>query len=969
MVFTAKVPPYKETFRLLIDTGATSNFAAKSALDRDAAAYAGLTRIDDTSSMSARLANGDTVNVEERLRVRLQFLDFNCVEELYVIDMTPKFDIILGMPWLRKHQPWIDWKSGEIGTTSHPDLTWKSIHALYTAQDAATLREKKDAIVDHLSSNPTSEGQARIPPFDVSSASKNIAVVPTADNVDSVTSQTPAPPVDSVSSPTVIAIEDSVSSPMLQSTVDAVPRPTVHTSIVSLDPIDLPTNAQELLAFQEWSPKTFDSRLQRGEVTDVCIICIDGLALHSIDTNSKVAKNQVISERLKSNPLYDILTEFKDRFPAEVPARLPKDRGIRHEIELKPGTKYCVTRQWPLPKEQVEAIDEFFRKRQLAGQVRESKSPHSSPTFCVRKASGAWRIVHAYNKLNAATVPDQTPIPRQDQLIDSMSGCSVYSSLDLTDGYYQVLMRSSDVPLTAVSTPSGMLWEWLVMPQGLTGAPATFNRVVRTVFRPLLSSVQSYFDDLFVFSKAQPPRSDMDVHREHIRQLLLKMREADLYANLEKCTFAAPEIPVLGCFISKQGVRADPNKVKAINDWPTPKSQSDVRKWLGIANYLHRFSKNFAELAVPLTDLLRKDVPFEWTPACDRAFQAIKRSLTEAPILAQPDFERPFFVVCDASNYAIGAALLQTDADGRDRAISYQSRRLQGPERNYPVHDKELLAMRYALIKFRVYLLGSRPFTVYTDHASLRTATKSPHLSQRMARWLSFFAEYNFEVKYKPGRENVLADGLSRSPALMDGEELTSLHSVEEPRHSLLADIRASYADDDVCRAMIASLKHADTDPASQDKLPATIRSRLHRFSLDDGLLFYQNAPTDPRRIVVPANEEIRYNILYEYHDTPTAGHLGRDKTLSAVSKLFWWNNMHKFVTHMSDIVASANASSLRRARTRLSKVCRFRLTAGQASAWISSLGSPRTNKITMESWFSSAVFQKWSTWLHAGTP
>uniref|UniRef100_A0AAV1UVI4 Reverse transcriptase domain-containing protein n=1 Tax=Peronospora matthiolae TaxID=2874970 RepID=A0AAV1UVI4_9STRA len=168
------------------------------------------------------------------------------------------------------------------------------------------------------------------------------------------------------------------------------------------------------------------------------------------------------------NPLYDIAREYADVSPEKIPAELSADRGVRHEIDLVPGSMYCVIRLWPLPRDLVEAIDAFFKGRRKAGHVLESFSPHSSPTFCVKKAMGVWRLVHAFNKLNDATIPARTPIPRKDMVLSSMSGSVIFSAIDLTDGFYQILMRQSDIPRTAVSTPSGMLWEWLVMPQGLT---------------------------------------------------------------------------------------------------------------------------------------------------------------------------------------------------------------------------------------------------------------------------------------------------------------------------------------------------------------------------------------------------------------------------------------------------------------------------------------------------------------------
>ncbi|KAG3124912.1 hypothetical protein PI126_g23016 [Phytophthora idaei] len=381
---------------------------------------------------------------------------------------------------------------------------------------------------------------------------------------------------------------------------------------------------------------------------------------------------------------------------------------------------------------QCEVIDAFFAAKAKAGMVRESKSPHSTPTFCVRKPNGKWRLAHAYNKLNNATMPAQTPIPRKDVLLNNMTGCELYSALDLVDGYYQILMRESDIPLTAVSTPSGMLWERLAIPQGLSNAPATFNRLVTQLFRPLRAYTQTYFDDIFVHSRADDGKTAMEVHLGHLRRVLEVMRANKLYANIDKCVFASPEIKVLGCFVSNVGVRADPEKVKAVAAWPTPRSQKDLRKWLGLANYLHKYSAGYAGLARPLSELLKKDSDWRWERQHQDAFESIKASLQQAPVLALPDETKPFSVVCDASDYAIGCALLQNDAGGHGRVISFQSRQLMAAERNYPVHDKELLAMKYALVKVRVHLLGSRPFVIYTDHVSLRTPTTSPHLSQRM---------------------------------------------------------------------------------------------------------------------------------------------------------------------------------------------------------------------------------------------
>ncbi|GMF24445.1 unnamed protein product [Phytophthora fragariaefolia] len=373
------------------------------------------------------------------------------------------------------------------------------------------------------------------------------------------------------------------------------------------------------------------------------------------------------------------------------------------------------------------------------------------------------------------------------------------------------------------------------------------------------------------------------------------MRENKLYANLKKCIFCAPEIPVLGSYVSTEGVRAGPEKIEAICAWPVPQDQKQLRQCLGLATYLHHYSKNFAATIRPLSQLLKGDTAWSWRPQHQTAFDVVKTSLSTAPVLMLPDHSKAFHVVCDASNFAIGCALMQLDDEGRERVVSYQSRQPKPAERNYPVHDKELLAMRYALITFRVYLLGEQTFAVYTDHASLRTATKSPPLSQCMARWLSLFSEYNFVVHDKPGKTNILVDALSRRPDYVqsgrhavgdeDDDECTvyvaeEVAAVEVAATTPLRDlISAAYESDAACTEMIKNLR--DPSDTARRRLSTRSRACIDRYQLDRNLLTYSVDRADPPRIVVPMDDDLRARLIHEFHDAPSGGHLGREKTFA----------------------------------------------------------------------------------------
>jgi hypothetical protein len=294
------------------------------------------------------------------------------------------------------------------------------------------------------------------------------------------------------------------------------------------------------------------------------------------------------------------------------------------------------------------------------------------------------------------------------------------------------------------------LYEYLVMSFGLTNAPAHFMYLMNSVFMPKLDKfVVVFIDDILIYSNSE------EEHAQHLRVILQRFRDHQLYAKFSKCAFWLKKVPFLGHVISTEGIAVDSSKIQEVLDWKSPKSVTQIRSFLGLAGYYHRFIPNFSKIAKPMTQLLEKEVKFKWSPQCEEVFLTLKKLLTTAPVLAQSDIEKPFDVYCDASGMGIGGVLMQ---DGR--AIAYTSRQLWRHEEYYPTHDLELLAFVHTLKVWRHYLLGNLVH-IYTDHKSLKYLFTQPDLNMRQWRWLELINDYELKVHYHPSKANVVADALS----------------------------------------------------------------------------------------------------------------------------------------------------------------------------------------------------------------
>ena len=453
-----------------------------------------------------------------------------------------------------------------------------------------------------------------------------------------------------------------------------------------------------------------------------------------------------------------------------------------------------------VPAHYREEVERKLEEMLQQGVIEESSSPWMAPAVFVPKKSGEVCICIDYRELNKRTVKDAYPLPLADEVQDRLSNSSVFSTLDLQNGYWQLLMHPDDIEKTAFSPGPGMgLYQFNRMPFGLTGAPGSFQRLMDKIMRGL-PFVSTFIDDILVHSP------DAETHADHLRQVFQRLADADLTVRGCKCRIGLSQVPYTGNVFTGAGMIPDDSKVKAVQEWPRPTQVSEVRQFLGLASYYRRYIENFSDIAAPLTHLTQKGVPFIWNKNCEDAFCGLKTRLTQAPVLAYPKLgpeASPFILETDASAVGLGAVLEQDK-----RVIAYASRTLTKSEQHYSVIQKECLAIVYALKQFRHYLLG-RKFQLVTDHAPLQWLS-AQKMEGMLCRWALAMQEFSFDISYRKGSLNGNADALSRR--IDSGEVDTAAVTTTEVS---LAEIRAAQQGDEVIgkiyRSLYRTAVHAST--------------------------------------------------------------------------------------------------------------------------------------------------------------
>lgn len=546
-----------------------------------------------------------------------------------------------------------------------------------------------------------------------------------------------------------------------------------------------------------------------------------------------------------------ILEQYIDVFAT--PTELPPERQYDHPIALKPDATPFNARPYRYSPAHKDEIEKQVKEMLQAGIIVPSMSPYASPVLLVQKKDGTWRFCVDYRRLNELTIKNMFPMPVIDELLDELAGATIFSKLDLRAGYHQIRMLPADEHKTAFKTHQGH-YHFRVMPFGLCNAPATFQCVMNQVLSPCLRrSVLVFMDDILVYS------SSVQEHVRHLTEVLNLLRQHKLYVKESKCSFGCTSLEYLGHIISATGVATDPKKTEAMVQWPQPTTVTELRGFLGLTGYYRKFVRNYAVIARPLTNLLKKK-SFAWNDQATEAFTALKEAMTSTPVLQLPDFQKKFVVETDACDSGIGAVLMQDN-----HPLAFLSKPLSATHQQLSIYEKEFLALLMAVERWRSYLQRGE-FEIRTDHHSLcyleDQTLQSPLQRKAMARLMGL----QFKITYRKGIENQAADSLSRVGHLL------TIQACSEVQPAWLQEVVNSYVTDIEAQRRLTELALASPDE--------------HGYSLQNGLIRFQG------RVWLGANSALHTKLITAFHASAIGGHSGVEATYQRLKRLFAWAGM-----------------------------------------------------------------------------
>ncbi|KAI3797612.1 hypothetical protein L1987_32872 [Smallanthus sonchifolius] len=565
------------------------------------------------------------------------------------------------------------------------------------------------------------------------------------------------------------------------------------------------------------------------------IIGMDWLSNHHAKSSVSRSASEYLYHREKQKNIQDvpIIRDFPEVFPEDLSGLLPV-RQVEFRIDLVPGVNPVARAPYRLAPSEMQELASQLQELSDKGFIRPSHSTWGAPVLFVKKKDGSFRVCIDYRELNKLTIKNRYPLPRIGDLFDQLQGSTCFSKIELRSGYHQLRVQEEDIPKTAFRTRYGH-YEFMVLPFGLTNAPAVFMDLMNRVCKPYLDKfVIVFIGDILIYSKTKAD------HEQHLRLVLDLLKKEKLYAKFSKCEFWLKEVQFLGHIVNDKGIHVDPTKIEAVKNWNTPKTPTEVHCYSS-----HRFN--------------HKGKNYEWGPKQEEAFQTLKQKLCNAPILTLPDGNDDLVVYCDASNQGLGCVLMQ-----RGKVIAYASRQLKIHEKNYTTHDLELGAVVFALKIWRHYLYGTKCM-VFTDHKSLQHIFNQKELNMRQRRWVELLNDYDCEIRYHPGKANVVADALSRKD------------------HVMLQCVRIQT---DIQNRILEAQHVSVTEGNMYGEMSCGVELQLE--SKPSGLLYYLN------RIWVPDRDDLRTFLMNEAHKTRYSIHPGTDKMYQDLRQQYWWPGIKK---------------------------------------------------------------------------
>ena len=504
-----------------------------------------------------------------------------------------------------------------------------------------------------------------------------------------------------------------------------------------------------------------------------------------------------------------------------------------------------------------------------------------------------------YRKLNAITKKNQYPLPLIDEMLERLSRAKYFTKLDIRQAFHKIRIHPDSEDLTTFRTRYGS-YKYRVVPFGLTNGPATFQRFINDNFMDCLDDfLTAYLDDLLIYSE-----NELD-HEIHVRKVLTRLREVGLQADIKKCEFHVRKTKYLGFIVGEDGIEVDPEKISVLKNWQVPNTVKGIQSFLGFCNFYRRFIRNYGRIARPLVKLTRKNVPFKFDEACQKAFRELKNRLLSAPVLIHYRPNRATKLETDSSDGVVGAVLSQLyEEDNQWHPVAFFSKTMAPAECNYGIHDKEMLAIIRALQEYRAELEGlqrEERFDIFTDHRALEYFMTTKALNSRQANWSEYLSRFHFLIRYRPGKNNTLADALSRQEAVVKDQGDAKKRFREQtllPRECLDSEILTELGEreqevivsiDQDLELMDKLLQENRTDP-KLESYREKAKSENDDWTLEDGLVLYRS------RLLVPENDDLKVRLVDEAHKQPSTAHPGKAKTKELIKARYYWPKMDEYI-------------------------------------------------------------------------